>query len=72
MDLTRQLRGKEVAYVATKGDVLLIFTHDGDEIAIAWVDENGHSVKGRPVIRQRGKRMFAKPADLVLLPEGRH
>lgn len=70
MDLTRQLRGKEVAYVATKGDVLLIFTAEGDEIAVAWVDENGNSVKGRPIIRQRGKRMFAKPQDIIHLPRG--
>lgn len=69
MDLTRQLKGKEVAYVATQGDVLLIFTNDGDEIAIAWVDEQGVSMKGRPIIRRRGKRLFANPKDLVLVPQ---
>lgn len=58
MDLTRQLRGREVVAVLTNGSQVCIRTKDGGEIHIVWIDENtGEPVKGRPVIGSRGFRM---------------
>lgn len=59
MDLTERLRGHQVAAVMTNGHVLSIRTESGAEINIAWVDENGVAIKGRPVIQSRGVRLRA-------------
>ncbi len=68
-DLTRQLQGREIAAVACNGNVVLIQTTDGREIAIKWVDDNGKAIKGRPVIGQKGFRLNARSmSDLLYLP----
>jgi len=69
MDLTRQLRGKQVAAVMTNGNVLVIQMHDGSEILVKWVDDNGETIKGRPVLGSRGMRMRAEGVrDLIHMP----
>lgn len=71
MDLTRQLRGREVAWVATNGHVLSIRMHDGSEINVRWVDDNGETLKGKPVVQSRGLRLRCEGIrDLIHLPAG--
>lgn len=73
MDLTRQLRGKQVAHVMTNGNVLVLQMHDGSEILVKWVDDNGETIKGKPVIGSRGVRLRAEGMqDLIHLPAGAH
>lgn len=64
-DLTRQLAGKAVAAVWTNGHILSIRMHDGAEINVAWVDDNGKPLKGRPLIETRGWRMRANAREIV-------
>jgi hypothetical protein len=60
MELTRRLRGKQVACVMTNGHVLAIRTEDGAEIRVVWVDDNGDVLKGRPLVQGHGLRMRAE------------
>lgn len=59
MDLTARLRGKRIAAVLTNGHVLQIRTADGAEINIAWLDDNGAPIKGKPAAAQHGVRLIA-------------
>jgi len=65
MDLTRQLRGKQVVAVLMNGHILSIRTADGAEVNVRWVDENGATLKGRPVIDTRGWRMRAHYREII-------
>lgn len=60
MDLTKRLRGHEVCAVMTNGHVLSIRLEDGSEVNVAWVDDNGRAIKGRPVVQSRGLRLRAE------------
>lgn len=60
VDLTRLLRGKRIACLLTNGHVLQIRCHDGSEINVAWVDEHGTAIMGKPVVQQRGARLIAR------------
>lgn len=69
-DLTRQLRGKEISAVLCNGNMVLIQTACGAEIYVKWVDENGATIQGRPVIAQKGFRLKLRGfRDLVLGPK---
>ncbi len=69
MDLTRQIKGKEVAEVITNGHLLIIRMKDGSEFQIKWVDDNGDTIKGLPVVGTRGFRLRAEGMrDLMYLP----
>lgn len=69
MDLTRQMQGREVAYVGTNGRLLYIRMKDGAEIVVGWVDDNGHPIAGKPVVERRGFRMNARAvADIIRAP----
>lgn len=69
MNINNRLAGKRVAQVLANGTVLNIRTHEGDEVMIAWVDENGKPLKGRPVVVQSGARIVAAQLkDLANLP----
>lgn len=69
MDLTRQLRGKEIAEVMTNGHVVSIRTQDGSEVVVRWVNDNGETIKGHPVVQSRGFRMrLERFRDLIRLP----
>lgn len=68
-DLTRQLQGREIAAVLCNGTTVMIQTKDGREIGIKWVDDNGQSIKGKPVVGQKGFRVNARSmSDLLYLP----
>jgi hypothetical protein len=70
MDITRRLRGKQVAEVTTNGNVLRITTKDGDDIDIVWLDDNGAPIKGKPAARKHGPRIICRGmADLIHYPE---
>lgn len=66
MNLTRQLRGKEVVAVLTNGHIVSIRLRDGGEINIKWVDDNGVTMKGKPMVENAGWRMRANPQEIVL------
>lgn len=69
MDITRRLRGKRVAAVATNGNTLRITTEDGDDIDIVWLDDNGVPIKGQPAAAKHGPRIICRGMqDLVLYP----
>lgn len=69
MDITRALRGKTIAAVMTNGIVLQIRTSDGAELNIAWVDDNGQPLKGKPTAARHGYRLIARGIqDLIALP----
>lgn len=59
MDLTRRLRGKQIARVMSNGHVLIIETVDGAEMKIVWVDDNGNIIKGKPLVQSTGVRLYA-------------
>lgn len=68
-DLTRLLRGKKVAAVFTNGHILQVRTEDGAELNIAWLNDNGEPIKGKPTVARHGVRLEAKGLkDLILLP----
>ena len=69
MNLTAKLHGREVEGVYTNGSQLLIRTADGSEILVAWVDDNGVPIKGKPVVSQSGYRLLAQGInDLIYHP----
>ena len=71
MDLTRTLRGRRVQYVATDGCYLVIHADDGAELRVRWVDDNGETIKGKPVVHAHGYRMSVKLSDALLMPARR-
>ena len=71
-DVTRLLRGKRVAACLTNGHVLAIQLEDGSEVLVAWVDENGEPIKGRPAVHARGWRLRADGLrELIPAPHAR-
>jgi hypothetical protein len=69
MDLTMRLRGKTVAEVRTNGHALSIRAHDGTFLDVAWVDDNGNPIMGKPVVQAHGVRLQAAGLqDLIHLP----
>ena len=72
MDLTRQLRGRRVAACLTNGHVLSIQLEDGAEVLVAWLDDNGEPIKGRPAVQSRGWRLRAAGLrELIPAPNAR-
>ncbi len=70
--ITAALRGKLVRYCASNGHILVITLNDGSELRVAWVDDNGDPIKGRPVVEGSGVRMKAeRMQDLIHLPTGK-
>lgn len=68
-DLTRQLQGREISEVTCNGNVVIIRTKCNAELAIRWVDDNGKTIKGWPVIASKGFRLVAADIhDLIHLP----
>lgn len=60
-DITRRLRGKKVVEVLTNGHLLEIRTEDGGCITLAWLDDNGRPLKGKPAVYKHGIRLAAGP-----------
>lgn len=57
--LTQRLRGKKVAAVLSNGNVLQIRCEDGSEIDVAWLDDRGLPIRGRPALYTSGARLLA-------------
>lgn len=71
MDLTQRLRGRRVANAQTNGHLLALRLEDNSEVCIAWVDDNGKAIKGRPVMHSSGGRLDARSLhDLIRDPRG--
>jgi hypothetical protein len=62
--LHHQLHGQEIDYVATNGEVLVLRTKNGKELRVAWVNENGEAIKGKPVLMFCGLNVKASTAKL--------
>ncbi len=58
--LTLRLHGKAIGAVLTNGHLLELRMLDGSECRIAWLDDNGVPIKGRPVLHQAGVRLDAR------------
>lgn len=68
-DITTRIVGKRVAAVLSNGHVLQIRTACGAELEVAWLDDNGLPVKGRPVLTSSGVRLQARGIrDLIHMP----
>lgn len=57
------LTGKRIEYVATNGNILLVRCTDGFELQVAWVDDNGAPIKGKPVAQFVGTNIRARPVE---------
>lgn len=67
--LTLRCAGKTVAAVMTNGHLLQLRMTDGSELSIAWADDTGQPLKGKPVLVQAGVRLQARGLqDLIHLP----
>lgn len=63
--LSHLLHGKELAEVLKTEELLVIKCMNGDEIRIAWVDENGRPVKGKPAIAFFGRDIVPRVTGIV-------
>lgn len=69
MDITRLLRGKRIAQVTTNGSLIRLTMEDNSEMDIAWVDDNGRPIKGRPMIGNFGVRLHAAGIKDICRPD---
>ena len=69
MDITARLRGKRIAAVTTNGHLIRVTCEDNSEIDIAWVDDNGRPLKGRPMIGNYGVRLHAAGIKDICRPD---
>ena len=69
MDITARLRGKRIAAVTTNGSLIRMTMEDGSEMDIAWVDDNGRPLKGRPMIGNYGVRLQAAGIKDICRPD---
>lgn len=68
-DITRLLRGKRIAAVTTNGSLIRVTCEDMTEIDIAWVDDDGRQIKGRPMIGNFGVRLHAQGIRDIARPD---
>ena len=62
--LHNMLSGQEIDYVVTNGTCLVIRTTTGKEVHVAWVNDNGEPISGKPAIRFAGVNIHAKTAKM--------
>jgi hypothetical protein len=62
--LHHQLAGQEIDYVATNGHILVLRTTTGKELRVAWVNENGEAIKGKPALMFCGLNVKASTAKM--------
>ncbi len=67
--MTMRMTGKPIHSIMKSNERLMIRAENGDELHVAWVDENGKPVKGRPIIVWYGRRVLAKTAHLGVHPQ---
>jgi hypothetical protein len=67
--ISMRLRGKTVADVLSNGRELRIVCHDGTELSVVWLDDQGTPLQGKPAIVQHGVRLHARGTqDLIHYP----
>lgn len=69
MDITARLRGKKIAAITTNGSKMRITCHDGSEMDVMWVDDNGRILKGKPMIGNYGVRLAAEGIKDIMRPD---
>lgn len=69
MDITVRLRGKRIASITTNGTLLRLTMEDNSEMDIAWVDDNGRPIKGRPMVKDFGVRLHGHGIKDILRPD---
>jgi hypothetical protein len=70
MDITSRLRGKRVASVMANGHILSLRLETGEEVNIAWLDDNGVPLKGSPAVQSTGARLLTRNLhDLIHAPK---
>ena len=68
--LTQRLLNKRVAAVLSNGNVLQIRCTDGSEIDVAWLDDHGLPIKGKPALYTAGARLIAHGMrDIINSPQ---
>lgn len=69
MQLTMRLVGREIKEVRSNGHLLALRLDDNTEVVIAWVDDNGKAIKGRPVVHSSGGRIDTRSLhELIKIP----
>ena len=58
------MAGKVIAEVLKNDEVLIVRCVDGTEVRVAWVDDEGKQVKGRPAIEFAGRHVIASVAKM--------
>lgn len=66
--LSNLLYGKQLAEVLKTDQLLVIKCRNGDEIRVAWVNENGEPVKGRPAIAFFGREIVPRVTGIITEP----
>jgi len=69
VDITARLRGKTIAAITTNGYAVRITCHDGSEMDVMWVDDNGRRLKGKPMIGNYGVRLAAEGIKDIMKPD---
>ena len=60
MSITLRLGGKKLREAVTNGTSLVLVMDDGSEAVIVWVNDNGETIKGKPLLFSTGVRMRAR------------
>jgi hypothetical protein len=70
MDITSRLRGKRVASAMANGHILSLRLETGEELNIAWLDDNGLPLKGAPAVQSTGARLLTRNLhELIHVPQ---
>jgi len=67
MSLTMRLGGKKLREALTNGHTLVLVLDDGSEVSVVWVNDNGETIKGKPLLLKTGVRMRAHGLQELLL-----
>ena len=59
MSITLRLVGKKLRQAVTNGHQLVLQMDDGSEAVVVWVDDNGKTINGKPLLFSTGLRMRA-------------
>lgn len=66
MQLTTQLAGRKVVEVWKSAITVVIRCEDGYELSIGWRDpETGEPIKGEPIVVSAGRRIIARPTEIM-------
>lgn len=66
MQLTTHLAGKKVVEVWKNGTTLVLRCEDGYELVVGWRNpETGEPIHGEPIVVSAGKRIVARPMEVM-------